>query len=252
VCEIQLQRKVSNFSIVRAASTMAFEEMLAKAQLLWSNREETLLLLRQDFESRRWPQIKQSFQNLKQTLHEEYEVRGWLSFMRIMVLIVLPMLTLVQFTRGEIELYQYQTMIFPPDTPPVPSSVVSSSLSSRIQQQQQQQEEESIGKSPHHALFYNIFVPFTEEGQENALRIIREQIDQIKHSYAATAGDELVVFYVTLGMEGIVTQEVVSEFCGETLSCRHVEHFIDGREGTNYLKHYLHSRRFIRYPYRMN
>lgn len=83
-----------------------------------------------------------------------------------------------------------------------------------------------------HAVFFNIFIPATPKGQENALRIVREQIEQIKNSYAASfrvSKGSFFVYYVTLGEDGVLTPSVMESFCGY-LKCAHVDHFAEGSE----------------------
>lgn len=83
-----------------------------------------------------------------------------------------------------------------------------------------------------HVLFYNIFIPDTKDGQENALRIVREQVKQIQKSFAAKVAQRqarrggLAVYYVTVGVDHILTpSRMQNDFCGPNLPCRHVEHY---------------------------
>ena len=83
-----------------------------------------------------------------------------------------------------------------------------------------------------HAIFFNIYIPETREGEENALRIVKEQIGQIKDSYAYSgpiSNGTIVVYYVTLGQENVLTPELMGQFCG-SLRCVHVDHFKEGSE----------------------
>ncbi|CAB9499151.1 expressed unknown protein [Seminavis robusta] len=98
------------------------------------------------------------------------------------------------------------------------------------------------------ALFYHIYVPEKEEPsgsfmfgdyqddpQANALRIIDEQMHQIGISYAAA--DPLQpakLYYNTLGVPNIVTDEYMDTFCGPNglynLDCIHLQHYDEGME----------------------
>lgn len=116
--------------------------------------------------------------------------------------------------------------------------------------------ESSKPSSGGYAIFYNIYMPHTEEGQENALRIVREQIRQIKTSFAATSLSfqrrfqynltkearaastkksplrfPMNLYYVTIGASKILTQQLMQEeYCGPFLNCQHVQHFDQGTE----------------------
>jgi len=84
-----------------------------------------------------------------------------------------------------------------------------------------------------HAIFFNIYIPEAPDGQENALRIVQEQIGQIKNSYAwraVTSKASMVVYYVTLGKDQVLTPELMSRFCGSQLRCIHVDHFTEATE----------------------
>jgi hypothetical protein len=83
---------------------------------------------------------------------------------------------------------------------------------------------------PSHVIFFNIFIPHSDSGQENSLRIVREQVDQIKNSYALRSNKDLIVYFVTLGQAGILTPELMQQYCGPDLSSRHVEHVTQGNE----------------------
>lgn len=70
----------------------------------------------------------------------------------------------------------------------------------------------------------------------NALRIIKEQLHQVKTSYAATSGtyggNNITLYYVTIGQDGILTPELMSQpdYCGSVLKCQHLAHYDSGYE----------------------
>jgi hypothetical protein len=80
-----------------------------------------------------------------------------------------------------------------------------------------------------HAIFYNLFVPKHPQSN-NAVRILREQIDAVKDSYAYKTDPTLTVYFVTLGQEDVVTNDLLKEVCGPNLACYLAKHFAKGRE----------------------
>lgn len=104
--------------------------------------------------------------------------------------------------------------------------------------------------SPHITVFYNIFIPLEVNKQANALRIVQEQLQQIKNSYANKAMSSIIndhrhddtdaifapkrleVRYVTLGAANVLTTQLMqqNDYCGDDLSCQHLEHVPQGRE----------------------
>jgi hypothetical protein len=86
------------------------------------------------------------------------------------------------------------------------------------------------GKSPRkHVVFYNVFIPEAPM-TENAVRIVREQLINIKESYAYRTSKDLKVYFVTLGKEGVITDDFLNEVCGANLSCSLVQHLPQGME----------------------
>ncbi|GKY98768.1 hypothetical protein MPSEU_000833000 [Mayamaea pseudoterrestris] len=86
-------------------------------------------------------------------------------------------------------------------------------------------------RSPATSVFYNVFVPYDEKGMENSLRIVKEQIMQIKTSYAASANDTIVpVVIITIGRENVMTQQRLSQMCPSPLDCRLAAHHTRGTE----------------------
>jgi hypothetical protein len=64
--------------------------------------------------------------------------------------------------------------------------------------------------APPFAIFYNSYIPthMGQEGIDNALKIIKEQMHQVQHSDAARWSNQTVtMYYNTIGMNGILTQE---------------------------------------------
>lgn len=99
--------------------------------------------------------------------------------------------------------------------------------------------------SPPYAIFYNIYIPNNEMGQENAMRIVREQMNQIKAVFAprhAHTNATLHLFYTTLGepyvltsmrMQGMcggLTEKAQKETTGIHLGCQLLEHVDQGTE----------------------
>jgi hypothetical protein len=77
-------------------------------------------------------------------------------------------------------------------------------------------------------VFYNIFVPPTDQGFDNSIRIIKEQLDQIASSHAVTA-KTLAINYVTIG--DLVNKQrahlAIQDLCKQhnsTLTCTRINH----------------------------
>ena len=68
-------------------------------------------------------------------------------------------------------------------------------------------------------IFYHIYTPkHSPERSDQALRIVREQLDQIKESYAAQQhGNNTLVLYTTIGQR--ILPEVMQSMCGPDLRC---------------------------------
>lgn len=66
------------------------------------------------------------------------------------------------------------------------------------------------------------------------MRIVREQVDQIKQSFAATSavpkGERLTVYYVTIGAPNVLTVDLMRQYCGDAISCQSIQHIASGRE----------------------
>jgi hypothetical protein len=97
---------------------------------------------------------------------------------------------------------------------------------------------------PNWTIFYNIYVPPDrgQEGYDNALRIVQEQINQIGRSYAASfSGKPVLIYYNTLGADNIVTPEWMNELCSReyNMLCQHIQHHTTGYEALTLTR--LHS-----------
>ena len=103
-------------------------------------------------------------------------------------------------------------------------------------------------------IFYNIFIPSTNKGKLNALRIVQDQLTQIQQSYAlsaqpstsllwqrpnaanATTGNTTTnpvvvpLYYITLGASNVLTPTLMQRYCGGQIACRHVQHYDEGWE----------------------
>jgi len=95
-------------------------------------------------------------------------------------------------------------------------------------------------------VFYNIFIPNSDAGQNNAIRIVEEQLDQIKSSFLASKQDIVEIHYVTIGPQDVLTDKMMGEFCGQAaskLKCKQVDHISSGYETTTLGHAYSFCRR---------
>jgi hypothetical protein len=87
-------------------------------------------------------------------------------------------------------------------------------------------------QSPPFVVFYNIFIPSSKgrAGILNALRIVREQLDQIEASYAFTSlkeNETLTVYFTTIG----VYLPLMKQLCrNRQIRCQHIGHVSNGFE----------------------
>jgi hypothetical protein len=94
----------------------------------------------------------------------------------------------------------------------------------------------SSSQPPPHAIFYNVFIPLDqgEEGVKKALEIVKEQMDFIGSSYAASygGGKPVTVFYKTIGKHGALNATYMHHVCTErnTFVCQHMQHHHEGFE----------------------
>lgn len=93
---------------------------------------------------------------------------------------------------------------------------------------------EKARNTPPTTVFYNIYIPGDlEDYTMNAIAIVKEQLQQLATSYAATRNDTkpLLVIYVTIGADVLNTSYMVSEsMCPPSLECRHAGHHATGME----------------------
>ena len=204
--------------------------------------------------------------------HEFIKLSSWLSKIRFIVWVVLPMHLLALFVLNPTDYSVLPDILKPDSMGPLNNNMKFSSAALQPEMigkeqaaQQQQQGKKLRGlfqsrttknlammKEPNetivfdyfhynktavtshrplsHAIFYNIFIPASSVGQANALRIVREQVDQIKNSYAARRKVNVAVFYVTLGADHVLTPSIMKRYCGLKLDCHHVQHFATGSE----------------------
>ena len=80
----------------------------------------------------------------------------------------------------------------------------------------------------HTAVFYHIFIPETVEGKQNSLRIVREQLQQLRDSQTA-----ITVYFNTIGTNpsNDLNANVISQVCTElNMPCHAMEHYEQGME----------------------
>jgi hypothetical protein len=83
--------------------------------------------------------------------------------------------------------------------------------------------------------FYNIFIPDSQDGQENSLRIVQEQLQQLADSDAVTHSldqGSTWVLYITIGAENVLTSSWLetNQACPPSLVCKHAGHYRAGTE----------------------
>jgi hypothetical protein len=94
----------------------------------------------------------------------------------------------------------------------------------------------SSPQPPPFAIFYNVFIPLDqgEEGVKKALEIVKEQMDFIGSSYAASydGGKPVTVFYKTIGKHGALNTTYMHHVCSERnkFVCQHMQHHHEGFE----------------------
>ena len=81
-------------------------------------------------------------------------------------------------------------------------------------------------------VFYNVYIPTNaENGTQNAIRIVEEQIQQVRDSPAASANATTIpIKFVTIGLANILTPEKLTQMCPFPLDCQLAAHFNDGAE----------------------
>ncbi|GKY98043.1 hypothetical protein MPSEU_000762400 [Mayamaea pseudoterrestris] len=103
----------------------------------------------------------------------------------------------------------------------------------------------AIDKNVSRSVFYNVFIPDTDDGKNNTLRIVEEQLQQVAQSYAVTSMEQpMPVFYHTVGAANVLTKESMASLCPAPLECHHVQHHSQGFEAVtlNSLRDYCIER----------
>ena len=96
-------------------------------------------------------------------------------------------------------------------------------------------------RSPPFAIFYNVYIPTTPNGLQNTARIVREQIERVSKSYAASQTHPVQLYYNTVSTNSSLGQQVVNLMKQEcaiedsatkrrAIDCRHGNHFREGHE----------------------
>ncbi|GKY94299.1 hypothetical protein MPSEU_000395700 [Mayamaea pseudoterrestris] len=104
---------------------------------------------------------------------------------------------------------------------------------------------EGIEKNISRSVFYNIFIPDTDDGKNNTLRIVREQIEQVASSFAtATMEQPMPIIIYTMGAADVITSESLASICPARLKCHHMQHYQQGNEAItlNALRQYCIER----------
>lgn len=120
-----------------------------------------------------------------------------------------------------------------------------------IDMQQQQQQDQSQNQHQHdqdYVLFYNVYLPVAIHDEnnrtQNALRIIQEQLGQVRDSFAVTSRRITFLYFNTIGKENVLTEAYVQDnFCSSKgagtgqeegqrgkLECIHLHHYAKGFE----------------------
>jgi hypothetical protein len=97
--------------------------------------------------------------------------------------------------------------------------------------------------SPPFAVFYNIYIPkddkktvkikdlVHETDSQFAVEIVKEQLEQVGKSYAATSKGRLTLFYNTIGNGDVLDATRMTQLCADNgFDCRHMRHFDEGGE----------------------
>jgi hypothetical protein len=119
---------------------------------------------------------------------------------------------------------------------PFPSLGLTEKQTIRTLQSKQQQQLSITDNTSKHAkgsnpwvIFYNIYIPVDKDSQTNAFRVIDEQLQQIRQSYAAKhSTNTLQLYYVTIG-HNLTDHQWIQERCN-CFVCTHVRHETSGFE----------------------
>jgi hypothetical protein len=97
----------------------------------------------------------------------------------------------------------------------------------------------SLDTLPPLALFYNLYIPHTEDDINNAKRIVREQLGQIAAANLSMhSSSDVVLYYNTLGNETLDVASLMEEVC-VGFACVHMKHYDEGFEDLTLTK--LHN-----------
>jgi hypothetical protein len=113
----------------------------------------------------------------------------------------------------------------------------------------------SLDSPPPLALFYNLYIPHTEDDINNAKRIVREQLGQMAAANLSMhSSSDVVLYYNTIGNETVDVESLMEEVC-VGFACVHMKHYEQGfeevtltevynycQEHTNASVIYLHSK----------
>jgi hypothetical protein len=110
----------------------------------------------------------------------------------------------------------------------------------------------SSSASPPFAIFYNIFIPPDggKQGVRKALRIVKEQMNQVGESYAATSARQnnqtVTVYYNTIGHADALNATYMSHVCSKAsknMRCQHMQHYDQAYEEVTLerVKEYCHQ-----------
>jgi hypothetical protein len=115
---------------------------------------------------------------------------------------------------------------------------------------------DSASSSSPYAIFYNVYIPpgdgdgdGGDQDVRNALRIVREQMNQVAESYAGTLAlrnnQTLMLYYNTIGNGHALNATYMSQVCSENnknLVCQHLQHYDEANEEVTLerVKEYCH------------
>lgn len=86
---------------------------------------------------------------------------------------------------------------------------------------------------PPFSIFYNVFMPRDQgsRGVQNSLDIVKEQMNQVAKSYAASFDNPVHLYYNTIGLANGLNQTYMQELCRpNNIHCHHMQHYRTGFE----------------------
>lgn len=96
------------------------------------------------------------------------------------------------------------------------------------------------------AVFYNVYMPSDNAAVEVAIAEVKEQIQQIRTSYAASLPNQpLNLFYNTIGNQQVFNAHNITSICSQhpNLLCHHMDHYDSGFEEVTLDKAYDYCQR---------